>query len=83
MSDFSLDDLFKPRERTFDDLPDHGGATFTAQFDSTCSNCGGTLQEGQPGRFEGDDAVHVECPPKRSACPRCWLVHGTHQEECE
>ena len=65
--------------RCFEDV----GPTFTATFDSTCGNCRQTLEVGQEGQYDGGDAVHVKCPTKRAACPHCWLVHGTHQEECE
>lgn len=86
MSDFNLEDLFKPREPEprdpFAELPDVG-PIFTAQFNSRCSNCGKTLEIGQQARFQGNDAVHLKCPEQRKACPVCWLVHGTHQEECE
>lgn len=67
---------------TFEDMPDPV-PTFVAQFDSTCNKCGTTLQTGQKATFDGNDAVHLKCPPKRTACPECWLVHGTHQEECD
>lgn len=65
----------------FEDLPD--GPVFTAQFNSTCMKCGETLEEGQKARFEGNEAVHLKCPVPREVCQSCWLVHGTHQEECE
>lgn len=66
-----------------DDFGDLPGPRFTAQFNSTCSACGEMLEEGQKARFEGNDAVHLKCPTARPACPDCFLVHGTHQEECE
>jgi len=65
---------------TFEDLP---GPIFTAQFMSQCHNCEFPLEIGQQARFEGNEAVHLKCPEPRKACTRCWLVHGTHQEECE
>lgn len=66
----------------FEDLPEPS-RSFTAQFNSTCANCGETLRTGQEARFEGNDAVHMKCPIKREPCPRCFVVHGITQEECE
>lgn len=66
----------------FDNLADPP-PVFIAKFNSTCANCGETLREGQQATFDGNEAVHLKCPERRAACPRCFLVHGTHQEECD
>lgn len=63
-------------------MPDIGPA-FEARFNSHCSKCGQTIEAGQQARFEEGKVVHVKCPERRKACTVCWLVHGTHQEECE
>lgn len=67
----------------FDDI----GPIFEAQFDSDCERCTSRIKEGDDARMVGPgQAVHDKCPPeppKRPACPHCFLVHGTAQEECD
>ena len=66
-----------------DPFADLLGSIFTTQFTSSCDHCGSKIAEGDPARYRNDrDVVHVKCPEQRNACTRCWLVHGTHQEEC-
>lgn len=70
----------------FEDLPDTSGPTFVAEYDSPCNRCSAMIWEGQLAQYVDNLIVHVNCPPpppKRAACPKCWLVHGTHQEDCD
>lgn len=64
--------------------------SFIARFTSECAaDCGDELQEGQLAVMTEDGAAHAFCreeseePELRAVCPRCYLVHGTHQEDCE
>lgn len=62
------------------------GPLFIASYNSECGNCSLRIKEGDEARMVFGEAVHAECPPeppKRTACPHCFLVHGTAQEECD
>lgn len=61
---------------------------FIAAYRSDCSECDEPLEEGQLGHMSYDGPAHVRCPearpePEREPCPRCYLVHGIAQEECD
>lgn len=57
---------------------------FIAKFSGECDACEFPIREGQKAKFNSSDSVeHVECPSARPVCTDCWVVHGTHQEECE
>lgn len=41
--------------------PDDAGPVFTAQYYSTCSECGEKVEPGDPARMTDDGAVHEDC----------------------
>lgn len=62
------------------------GPIFEAQFNSDCARCTHRILEGDEARMVSGEAQHAKCPPeppKRAACPHCFLIHGTGQEECD
>ena len=60
--------------------------TFEARYHGTCARCGLGIRPGERVRYddENDDELnHERCPRKKPACPQCFLVHGSGQEECD
>lgn len=66
----------------FEEMADVG-PVFTAQFTSDCDHCEFKIKLGDQARYSDGDVIHVVCPKPREVCTTCWLLHGTHQEECE